>query len=331
MAVSARGGSDSSGQGLWPGTPANRQPPPPNPAEGAAPEPAWQPSPPATTSYPASPASTDWVEPQVAPAGMAPAQGRGRHRRGNRGAPPPMVPPPGAVEAPQDWEPASRGGGCWRVFREFVIVIVVALVLSALVRAFLVQAFYVPSESMAATLVPSDRILVSKITKTLFGVQRGEVVVFTDPGGWLDGPAPQDQGMEAKLREFATFMGLLPSDTGRDLVKRVIAVGGDTIACCDANGRIVLNGVSLDEPYVDGPTNQVLFNVTVPAGGVFVMGDNRANSRDSRYHLEENSGAVPVGDVVGRAVLVLWPVRNFQTIPVPALFANPAVQRPPSR
>lgn len=217
------------------------------------------------------------------------------------------------------------------MFREFVIVVVVALVLSALVRAFLVQAFFVPSESMESTLVPSDRILVSKISTAVAGVQRGEVVVFRDPGGWLDEPVRSTQGFDARVREFATFMGLLPSDTGRDLVKRVIAVGGDSIACCDANGRIVLNGVSLDEPYIEGPTNQVLFNVTVPPDSVFVMGDNRGNSRDSRYHIEVNSGAVPVSDVVGRAILVLWPFRNFSTLPVPAIFEASAVQRPPSR
>lgn len=327
MAVSARGGSDSSGQGLWPGTPATRQPAPADPVDTSAVDQAWQHS-----DAPAVPASETLGPVTLPPALDAPApRGRGRHRRGHRAVEPAVLPTPGNVEAPPDWEPASRGGGCWRVFREFVIVIAVALVLSALVRAFLVQAFFVPSESMEATLVPSDRILVSKITKTLFGVQRGEVVVFRDPGGWLDQPPAGAQGLEAKVREFATFMGLLPSDTGRDLVKRVIAVGGDSIACCDATGRIVLNGVSLDEPYVQGPTNQVLFNVTVPPGGLFVMGDNRGNSRDSRYHIEDNAGAVPLGDVVGRSVLVLWPFDNVRTIPVPTVFLNPAVQRPPSR
>ena len=335
MAVSARGGSDSgAGRGLWPGTPAggNPQPAAPNPAP-ANPAPADQAWPGAPVSgyppvLPPDPSGSGGVV--LEPAPPTPQHGRGRHRRGQRRD--------ASVEAtgyeslpPADWEPAPRGGGCWRVFREFVIVIVVALVLSALVRAFLVQAFFVPSESMEPTLVPNDRILVSKVTTDFLGVKRGEVVVFQDPGGWLDEPAARETGWGARAKEFATFMGLLPSDTGRDLVKRAIAVGGDTIACCDANGRIVLNGVSLDEPYIQGPTNQVLFNVTVPDGTVFVMGDNRGNSRDSRYHLEQDFGGVPLADVVGRSVLVLWPFRNFSTIPVPPLFDNAALQRPPSR
>ena len=130
------------------------------------------------------------------------------------------------------------------------------------------------------------------------------------------------------LQSGLTFIGLLPSDTGNDLVKRVIAVAGDRIACCDAQGRILLNGTPLDEDYIIGPTDQVLFDVTVPVDGVFVMGDNRGNSRDSRFHLEVASGAVPVDDVVGRVVLVLWPLSRIATVPIPGVFGEPGVAPP---
>lgn len=216
----------------------------------------------------------------------------------------------------------EHGGGWGRLLKETGLVLGAALVLSVLVRAFLVQAFYVPSASMEDTLLPSDRILASKITTRLSGVDRGEVVVFRDPGGWLPPPPPPPGGVRGAIRSGLEFVGLLPSDTGNDLVKRVIAVGGDQVRCCDRQGRIVLNGVPLDEPYLKpgDPTDQVRFDVTVPADGLFVMGDNRADSRDSRYHLDDNDGAVPVSSVVGRVVLVVWPFDRFATVPIPSTF-----------
>ena len=239
--------------------------------------------------------------------GLAREAGRGRHARG--GAP-------------------RESTGFVRWLGETAIIVVSALVLSALVRAFLMQAFYVPSASMEYTLAVSDRIIASKITTTMGGVSRGEVVVFKDPGDWLPDPPPPAEGWRGMLQSGLTFIGLLPSDTGNDLVKRVIAVAGDRIACCDAQGRILLNGTPLDEDYIIGPTDQVLFDVTVPVDGVFVMGDNRGNSRDSRFHLEVASGAVPVDDVVGRVVLVLWPLSRIATVPIPGVFGEPGVAPP---
>lgn len=240
-------------------------------------------------------------------------------------SPDPQAPGPGrgighARHARTESRRESTGFARW--LGETAIIVVSALVLSALVRAFLVQAFFVPSASMEDTLAVSDRIIASKITTTMGGVSRGEVVVFKDPGDWLPDPPPRADGWRGLVQTGLTFIGLLPSDTGNDLVKRVIGVEGDRIACCDAEGRIVLNGKPLVEDYIIGPTDQVLFDVVVPAGGVFVMGDNRGNSRDSRFHLEVDSGAVPVDDVVGRVVLVVWPLDRVATVPIPDAFGE---------
>lgn len=226
-----------------------------------------------------------------------------------------------------DQSPPPRGSSTGRAVREVLIVLVTAIVLSVVVRTFFVQAFYVPSQSMENTLLPSDRILASKITTNLFGVQRGQVVVFKDPGDWLPQVVPPQA---PPLRQALEFIGIVPTNKGEDLVKRVIAVGGDRIACCDPQGRIVLNGVPLDEPYIKPgvSTDQVQFDVKVPEGSVFVLGDNRSESADSRYHLDENDGGVPVDNVVGRVFLNVWPLSRISTFPIPEVpFADPAIDQ----
>ena len=223
---------------------------------------------------------------------------------------------------PGDDDEDEESGGFLRALRETAIIVVSALILSALVRAFLVQAFFVPSSSMEDTLLISDRIIASKITTSLSGVQRGEIVVFKDPGGWLPEPPPPEGGLRGAIRTGLTFISLIPSDSGKDLVKRVIGLGGDRVQCCDAEGRILVNGIALDEPYIIGPTTQVLFDIVVPPDSMFVMGDNRGNSRDSRFHLEQANGSVPIGNVVGRVVLVVWPFNRLATEPIPEVFGS---------
>ena len=204
-----------------------------------------------------------------------------------------------------------------RATREIPILIVTALVIALGLKTFLVQAFVIPSGSMEQTIRINDRVLVDKLTPW-FGwePERGDVVVFRDPGGWLEGE--QDSGSEGPIgvrqaQDFLTWIGLLPSDDDQDLIKRVIALGGDTVACCDPEGRVTVNGAPLDEPYLHpgNEPSQIEFEVTVPEGRLFVMGDHRSNSADSRYHLEEEGGTVPVDLVVGRAVVIAWPFSHW--------------------
>lgn len=207
-------------------------------------------------------------------------------------------------------------------WKELPLLIGIALLLALLIKTFLVQAFSIPSDSMQNTLQRGDRVLVDKLTPW-FGSEpeRGEVVVFHDPGGWLDGePTPQPN----PVQNFLSFIGLMPSSEEKDLIKRTIAIAGDTVEC-KKGGPVKVNGKALDEPYIfPGSTpcdDQPFGPFKVPKDRIWVMGDNRQNSRDSRYHMEDvNSGFVPVDEVVGRAVVVAWPLNRWSTLPVPATF-----------
>ncbi|HWG28011.1 signal peptidase I [Actinospica sp.] len=207
---------------------------------------------------------------------------------------------------------------------ELPFLVVFALVLAFLIKTFLVQAFYIPSGSMQNTLQPGDRVLVNRAEQWLGGTPtRGEVVVFQDPGNWLEteGTATSSNWLKSTL----TWVGLLPADDG-DLIKRVIGVGGDHVVCCNGQGQITVNGVALNENYLypgDEPNSGYLkpFDVTVPQGYLWVMGDHRSVSLDSRYHQDQEfGGMVPVGNVVGRADIVVWPISHWKTLPIPGTF-----------
>ncbi|GGU05308.1 signal peptidase I [Streptomyces lateritius] len=205
--------------------------------------------------------------------------------------------------------------------KEIPLLIGVAVLIALVLKTFLVQAFVIPSGSMEQTIRIDDRVLVDKLTPW-FGSkpQRGDVVVFRDPGNWLqdDTAPPADDPIGVKqVKQALTFIGLLPSADEQDLIKRVVAVGGDTVRCCDKDGRITVNGVPLDEPYLH-PGNEpskIKFEAKVPPGRIFVMGDHRSDSADSRFHLDEKDrGTVSEEEVVGRAVLIAWPVSHWRRL-----------------
>nr|WP_246242318.1 signal peptidase I [Flexivirga aerilata] len=208
--------------------------------------------------------------------------------------------------------PPSAGRRALVAVRELAAVVVIAMVLSLLIKTFLAQPFWIPSESMENTLVPGDRVVVSKLTPGPADLKRGDVVVFGDFGHWLPAAATtQRSGVGGAFVKSLQFVGLYPSGDDH-LIKRVIGLPGDTVRCCNTRGQITVNGVGLDEPYIypGGGTDQKRFSVTVPAGRVWVMGDNRGDSSDSRFHDDGTgtTGSVPQDQIVGRAVAVVWPV-----------------------
>lgn len=210
-------------------------------------------------------------------------------------------------------------GGVIGFLRETAIVLVTALVLSLLIKTFLAQAFYIPSESMQNTLMVNDRVLVSLLEPGPLELKRGDIVVFTDPGGWLSGtPRPQRSGGTKVMVDVLTFIGVLPQDSGDHLIKRVIGLPGDHVVCCDAQQRITVNGVALDEAAYLPPQTEpsaIQFDITVPADSVWVMGDNRGFSQDSRFHQDlPGGGSVTEQNIVGRAVLLFWPFDRFTTL-----------------
>ncbi|WP_435299807.1 signal peptidase I [Timonella sp. A28] len=215
--------------------------------------------------------------------------------------------------------------------RESAIIIVSALALSWLIKTFLVQAFYIPSGSMEDTLKVQDRILVSKMVPGVFDVHRGDIVVFKDPGGWLEGQFVQDTAGQAAVRKALTFIGILPQDAGSHLVKRVIGMPGDTVECCTKDGKVTVNGQPIDESLYLKPgvaPSIVEFSQVVPKDSLWVMGDNRIDSGDSRYHIgDPGGGFIPMDNVVGTAFVKMWPfdragwLKNpgevFQDVPNP--------------
>lgn len=222
-------------------------------------------------------------------------------------------------------QPPPTGPLSW--LREIAIVLVSALVLSLLVKTFLVQAFWIPSQSMHDTLIEDDRILVSKLAPGPLKVHRGDIVVFKDPGGWLqDQPVTPTTGSQRAVNDVLTFLGLRPVDAGQHLVKRVIGLPGDHVASAGPGKPVTVNGVALDEPYLPPGANpsSIAFDITVPPDSLWVMGDNRDYSEDSRYHQgNPGGGSIPMANVVGVAFVIVWPADRWTLLRNPgATFAD---------
>ena len=209
---------------------------------------------------------------------------------------------------------ARRPSGAGSLLRETVIILVSAIVLSLLVKTFLVQAFFIPSQSMHDTLIEHDRILVSKLTPGPFDLRRGDIVVFKDPGGWLPADVAPDPGpIRGAVNSALTFIGLYPADANEHLVKRLIGLPGDHVSAVPG-GPVVVNGEPLDEPYLAAGVqpSDIAFDVTVPPNSIWVMGDNRSHSSDSRYNTgNPGGGSVPIDNVVGMAFVTVWPIERL--------------------
>ncbi len=212
--------------------------------------------------------------------------------------------------------------------RELLTIIVAAAVLTLLVKAFIVQVYRIPSASMENTLQVGDRVLVNKVVYHVRGIGRGDIVVFSGQDSWgPDAPPPPGNPVIRVFDDLLSGLGLHSDQTY--YIKRVIGLPGDRVACCDAQGRVTVNGVSLNEgSYVfpGNPPSSFKFNEVVPAGHLWVMGDHRSDSDDSRYHPgDPGGGAIPENQVVGRAFVIIWPPSQIRDLPIPSTFQQAAL------
>jgi signal peptidase I len=242
--------------------------------------------------------------------------------------------------------PASAGNastGSTSFWREFPVLIVVALAIALVIKTFVIQAFFIPSGSMQNTLEIGDKVLVNKVVYHFRPIRPGDIVVFDGARSWdapVTGPASSDpvarlydDTVLKLLRSVGGLFGTAPGQT--DYIKRVIGVPGDHVACCNARGQVTVNGVALHEGgYLypgnvagDAPLGESgHFKITVPAGRIWVLGDHRAISDDSRGHADDpGDGTVPESKVIGRAFMIVWPPSRWRILPVPPTFERPGI------
>jgi signal peptidase I len=224
----------------------------------------------------------------------------------------------GGVEsdAADEGAKTSKSHGARRFARDILFILLAAILISFLLKTFLIRSFYIPSVSMTNTLMVNDRIIVNELEPRFFPLSRGDVVVFTDPGGWLPSTTTPDtrNDFQKVTDSVLGFIGLTAPDSNDHLVKRIIGLPGDNVTCCGNSGTLSVNGVPLDEPYINVPKGSdaapKTFDVTVPSGDLWVMGDNRDDSDDSLAHNKKgdaNDGFLTESSVVGRAFVISWP------------------------
>jgi signal peptidase I len=297
---------------------------------------------PGTSTWPSAPpvqplgrpaSSSEWG-PGV-PVDEAPDLGPGDSGRQPPGSQP--NDPAGDEDAPE--EPSRAPAGQNRTtqkrkhfWRELLIIVVVAAALTLLVKAFVVQVYRIPSASMENTLQVGDRVLVNKLVYHFRGIARGDIVVFSGQDSWgPDAPPPSSDPIVRIWDDVLSNIGLSSSQTY--YIKRVIGLPGDRVACC-TDGKVTVNGVPLTETSYLYPGDAPSFpfkTVIVPAGHLWVMGDHRGDSDDSRYHANDpGSGSIPESEVVGRAFLIIWPPSQVRDLPIPSTFSQAALHAGPA-
>jgi signal peptidase I len=225
------------------------------------------------------------------------------------------------TERPQVKRPRRRSFA-----RELPVLIVVALVLALVIKTYAIQAFFIPSGSMENTLEIGDRVLINKLVYDFRGIHRGDIVVFNGSGSWDFSNSPSSSNFLSRF--FGDIEGVVGINHDSDIyIKRVIGLPGDHVACCDAQGRITVNGVPLSESsylYPGNAPSLQRFNITVPANRLWVMGDHRAVSYDSRGHMgDPGGGTIPENSVLGRAFVIIWPPSRWSFLDIPATFSQP--------
>ncbi len=210
--------------------------------------------------------------------------------------------------------------------RELPVLIVVALVLALVIKTYAIQAFFIPSASMENTLEIGDRVLINKLVYDFRGIHRGDIVVFDGNGSWDFGQPPASSNVLSRFwGDLEGIVGISHDST--IYIKRVIGLPGDHVACCNAKGQVTVNSVSLSEPsylYPGNAPSTQRFNITVPAGRLWVMGDHRAVSYDSRGHMgDPGGGTIPESAVLGRAFVIIWPPSRWGFLNIPATFEQP--------
>jgi signal peptidase I len=226
-------------------------------------------------------------------------------------------------DSPADASAGKRRHSFWR---ELPVLVVIAVVLALLIKSFVIQAFYIPSASMENTLEIGDRVLINKVVYHLRPIHRGDVVVFDGSGSWdFDNPPASSNIFSKAIDELEGLVGI--SHDSSIYIKRVIGLPGDHVACCNAKGQISVNGVPLTEGsylYPHNAPSTQKFSITVPAGRLWVMGDHRQVSYDSRGHMgDPGGGTIPESGVLGRAFVIIWPPSRWGFLNIPATFEQP--------
>jgi signal peptidase I len=228
---------------------------------------------------------------------------------------------------PDPSAPAAKAKKKKSFGRELLTIVVAAAILTLLVKAFVIQVYRIPSASMENTLQIGDRVLVNKVVYHFRDIARGDIIVFSGQDSWgPDAPPPTSNPVVRVFDDVLSGLGLHSDQTY--YIKRVIGLPGDHVACC-TDGKVTVNGVPLNEGqylFRGNPPSTTKFSAIVPSGHLWVMGDHRSDSDDSRYHPgDPGGGAIPENQVVGRAFLIIWPPSQFRDLPIPTTFQQAAL------